>query len=130
MIKKKKKNKKTLQQVELDIEPSVITTHEAESAVDNSFFYTNDKIFEQMDSNLIINHILTEYPKLNLKNSDIEIKHEMLKFIQDKIFINILTKQYNITLIDLFKILCKNYISIFKGAFLQKIKTIVDKYEY
>lgn len=46
MIKKKKKNTKTLQQVELDIEPSVITTHEAESAVDNSFFYTNDKIFE------------------------------------------------------------------------------------
>lgn len=85
-VKKENIQKKT----ELDIESQTTTSQEVESAVNNSFFYTNDKFFEQMDSILIINHILLEYPNLNLKNIDIEIKHEMIKFVQDKDFIDVL----------------------------------------
>lgn len=133
MIRRKKKTDKTKlieKKIELDVEQTPTSSQEVESTVNNSFFYTNDRFFELMDSNVVLNSIISEYPNLNQKNTDLELKHEMLNFIQDKMFIDILLEQYNITFIELFKIICKSYSMIFKGAYLKKIKNIIETYDY
>lgn len=68
MIRRKKKTDKTKlieKKIELDVEQTPTSSQEVESTVNNSFFYTNDRFFELMDSNVVLNSIISEYPNLN-----------------------------------------------------------------
>lgn len=125
---KTKKEKKTIQNNVLESE-TLTDIQAIESAVDNSFFYTNDKFFDQLDSTMIINDIIQSYPGFIGTNTDTEIKHEFLAMIQNTDYVYSLLEQYNLTLNEFLKILCKSYGSIFKGMFLRKVKTILELYE-
>lgn len=125
------KDQKTVkvEPVKLNDELPAANIQEIESAVDNSFFYTNDKFFDQMDSTTIINEILMSYPEFIATNTDTQIKHEFLDMLQNTEYVNSLLEQYNMTINDFMKIMCKAYGSIFKGMFLKKIKTLLEYYE-
>lgn len=99
-----------------------------ESNVDTSFFYTNDKFINSFDNVEIIAAIQNRYKNLNEQNSDSVIKKEIVHFLDDEKFVEHILNFYNITIFDLFKIIYKQYSSIFKGPYLKKIrKTLSDK---
>lgn len=101
-----------------------------ESVVNNSFFYSNTKMFEQSDNNEIISYIINKYPNFATDNSDAVIKKALLEIVSNESFIRNLLKRYDITIFDLFKIFYKNYSSLFKGQYLKKLKNELEKRSY
>lgn len=101
-----------------------------ESAVNNSFFYSNNKIFEQMDVLEILAHITKKYPNFSTENKDSVIKKALIEIINDDEFIKNILKQYDISLFDLFKMFYRNYSSLFKGQYLKKLKLKLETKSY
>lgn len=132
MFKRKQKEKQQIKVENIELESVNKNTpniQEIESTVDNSFFYTNDKFFELMDSTMILNTLIEKYPGFKATNTDTEIKHEFLNMIQNKVFVQQILVYYNLTLNEFIKIICKYYPTIFKGIFLKKIKNILIEYD-
>lgn len=131
------RRKKKIAENARKIEPSEVrdeaelqaeTGQSIESVVNQSFFYTNDKFFDQIDNEEIMASILKTYPRLSTSNTDSIIKKALIEMLNDEQFINEILEFYNINVFDLFKILHKTYASIFKGSFLKKLKNnIVGK---
>lgn len=101
-----------------------------ESVVNNSFFYSNTKMFEQADNNEILAYIINKYPNFDTNNSDLVIKKALLEMISNESFVRNLLRRYDITIFDLFKIFYKNYSSLFKGQYLKKLKNELEKKSY
>lgn len=74
--------------------------------------------------------ILQKYPMLGQDQTDAVIKKQIVIFLNDVDFIEQLMEFYNITVYDMFKVLFKQYGSIFKGPFLKKVKTQLDGKNY
>lgn len=120
-------------EITTDITEQTITKDIAssfESDIQHTFFYTDNKFFENLDTKEIMKTILKKYPLLSQEQTDVIIKKQIVLFLNDVSFIEYLMEFYNLTVYDLFKILYKQYGSIFKGPFLKKIKTQLDGKKY
>ena len=101
-----------------------------ESVVNQSFFYTSDKFFDQIDANEIKASIIKTYPKLSTDNTDSVIKKTLIEMLNNEDFMTGLLNFYNITIFELFKILHTTYSSIFKGTYLKKVKANLSGKSY
>ena len=101
-----------------------------EAVVNQSFFYTNDKFFDQLDNNDIMKAILKKYPRLSTSNTDSIIKKALIEMLNDEAFVSEILSYYNISIYDLFKMLHKTYSSIFKGTYLKKVKSNLEGKSY
>lgn len=100
------------------------------TAVSNSFFYTNDHLFDQMDHAEILGVVIRKFPDFALDNDDATIKKTLLQLLNDAEFMSSILAYYNITIYEFFALLYKNYASIFKGSYLKKIKHELDTQDY
>ena len=101
-----------------------------EAVVNQSFFYTNDKFFDQIDNEEIMAAIIKSYPRMSTANTDSVIKKALIEMLNNEEFVSEILEFYNINIFDLFKILHKIYASIFKGTFLKKLKTNIAGKSY
>lgn len=74
--------------------------------------------------------ILQRYPLLGQEQTDSVIKKQIVTFLNDTAFIEALMDMYNLTVYDMFKVLYKQYGSVFKGPFLKKVKSQLDGKQY
>lgn len=122
-----KRDAKTEIKDEAEIQGS---TETIESAVNNSFFYTSDKFFDQLDQADILESVIQQYPGFSTDNDDSTIKQTLVQILDDDAFMTKTLRYYNITIFDFFKMLYKNYASIFKGPYLKKIRHEVEAKAY
>lgn len=93
-----------------------------EASVETSFFYTSDHIINAMDDEAIMRHIAAKFPNLSQNSTDGVLRKEIVAFVNDKDFVAETLKFYNLSVFDLFKLLYKNFSTIFKGPFLKKLR--------
>ena len=105
-------------------------TESVETAVDNSFFYTCDKVFDELDQKDILDSVILEYPGFSTDNDDSTIKRTLVEILENEDFMSKILSYYNITIYEFFKLLYKNYASIFKGLYLKKIRHEVEGKSY
>lgn len=101
----------------------------AETAVSNVFFYTNDKFFASLDNDEVISTIVSRYPDFAVTNTDAVIKNALVEMLNDQMFMSYLLKHYCISVYDLVKMMNKNYGMLFKGTFLKKVRTLLLAYD-
>lgn len=92
------------------------------STNNNSFFYTNDKTLNDLDTQDIVISISRKYPDFNPSNDDSLVKKTFKEILDNDQFMEYILTFYNINIFDLFKILYRNFSSIFKGQYLKKIR--------
>lgn len=102
--------------------------NDAETAVSNIFFYTNDKFFASLDNDEVISAIVARYPDFAVTNTDAVIKNALVEMLNDQEFMSCLLKHYCISVHDLVKMMNKNYGMLFKGTFLKKVRTLLLAY--
>lgn len=125
------KTNMTVDTYNIAMEAHMIEKHESiESVVSNSFFYSNNKIFERMDISEILSHIIKKYPLFSTENKDSVIKRTLIEIINDDEFIIETLNKYDITIFDLFKLFCKQYASLFKGQYLKKLRSKLETKSY
>lgn len=56
---------------------------DAETAVSNVFFYTNDKFFASLDNDEVISSIVARYPDFAVTNTDAVIKNALVAMLND-----------------------------------------------
>lgn len=57
--------------------------NDAETAVSNIFFYTNDKFFASLDNDEVISAIVARYPDFAVTNTDAVIKNALVEMLND-----------------------------------------------
>lgn len=100
------------------------------STVETSFFYTNDKHLNAIDDAEVINRIVVRYPDFNQKNKDTQLKKIFLQVLDDEEFILDLLDYFALTIFDFFKIIYKNYSSLFNTLFIKKVKDRIKNKKY
>ena len=93
-----------------------------EADIEHTFFYTDNKFFASLDNKEIMSAILKKYPLLCQDQIDAVIKKQIVAFLNDSVFIEQLMEFYNLTVYDMFRVLCTQYGTLFKGPFLKKVK--------
>ena len=101
-----------------------------ETAVNSSFFYTNDKALDTIDNAEILKTITAKFEGLSTDNTDSVIKKALIEFLQNERYVTKILKFYHITIFELFKLFHKNYASIFKGPYLKKLKKELENKSY
>ena len=101
-----------------------------ESSVDTSFFYTSDKYINSLDNERIFLTIQSRYSEINANNTDSTIKKNIAFFLNDEQFVQYILDYYGLTIYDLFKLLYKQYGSLFKGPYIKKIKKVLANKQY
>lgn len=96
-------------------------------------FYT-PKIAQQIDDKEIVEEIFYRYPNLKIANVSKEEKEERKVFLEffkeKKLILDILTK-YNISIVDLIKILHRKFSYLFStSSYINKVKLIIDSNGY
>ena len=96
-----------------------------------TFFYTNDKYFNQMDDKLIVASIQQKYP-LFMKNgvSENDLKQVIVEIIQDRKFVDGLMDFYNLSMHEFFKFMFRRETSVFRGPFLNKLHKVLRECGY
>lgn len=112
------------------IEEIKITNHSLDSNVETSFFYTNDKFINSIDNIDIITVILEKYPSLNGQNTDSVLKKTIIQILEDDEFIEYILNYYNMSIYDFFKVLYKQFGTIFSGIYLKKVKKTIENKNY
>ena len=101
----------------------------AETAVSNIFFYTNDKFFASLDNDEVIKLVVARYPGFAVTNTDAEIKVALVEMLKDEEFMRSVLKHFCITIYDFVKMMNKNYGMLFKGTFLKKVRALLLVYD-
>ena len=100
------------------------------NSVETSFFYTNDKYLNSLDDNEIISRITSRYPDFNQQNKDTQLKKIFLQLLDDEEFILDTLDYYNIDIYDFFKIIYKNYSTLFNTLFIKKVREKIQNHAY
>ena len=100
------------------------------NSVETSFFYTNDKYLNSLDDNEIISRITSRYPDFNQQNKDTQLKKIFLQLLDDEEFILDTLDYYNIDIYDFFKIIYKNYSTLFNTLFIKKVREKIQNHTY
>ena len=98
--------------------------------VDTSFFYTNDKHLNAIDDIEVINRIVARYPDFNQKSKDTLLKKIFLQVLDDEAFVLDILDYFSLTIFDFFKIIYKNYSSLFNALFIKKVKDRMKNKKY
>lgn len=138
---KKKTTKKVSKFAKKPAKPETVTTavseeasaieslDNAETAVSNIFFYTNDKFFASLDNDEVIKLVVARYPGFAVTNTDAEIKVALVEMLKDEAFMRSVLKHFCITIYDFVKMMNKNYGMLFKGTFLKKVRALLLVYD-
>ena len=132
---KKAGRKRTAKKVQVvediqDDDKPTASIEDFNSTVDTSFFYTNDKHLNAIDDAEVINRIVAHYPDFNQKNKDTQLKKIFLQVLENEEFIEDLLDYYTLTIFDFFKIIYKNYSSLFNTLFIKKVKDRIKNKKY
>lgn len=100
------------------------------STVDTSFFYTNDKHLNAIDDVEVINRIMSRYPDFNQKNKDTQLKKILLQVLDDDLFVSDILEYFSLTIFEFFRIIYKNYSSLFNTLFIKKVKDKIKNKKY
>ena len=130
MSRKKKEAKKAQSEVVKEETELLSQCDTLESAVNSSFFYTNDKAFDALDNTEILKSIIADFGGLSTENTDSTIKKALIELLQNETYVTKTLTYYHITIFELFKIFHKNYASIFKGPYLKKLKKELENKSY
>lgn len=130
MPRKKKEAKKAQSEVVKEETELLTQCDTLESAVNSSFFYTNDKAFDALDNDEILKSIVADFSGLSTENTDSTIKKALIELLQNETYVTKTLTYYHITIFELFKIFHKNYASIFKGPYLKKLKKELENKSY
>lgn len=135
-MRSKKETKKTsakkvqvVENIQDDDKPTA-SIEDFNNAVDTSFFYINDKHLNAIDDAEVINGIVAQYPDFNQKNKDTQLKKIFLQVLENEEFIEDLLDYYSLTIFDFFKIIYKNYSSLFNTLFIKKVKDKIKTKKY
>lgn len=123
------KKVKVFEDIQNDDTPTA-SIEDFNSTVDTSFFYTNDKHLNAIDDVEVINKIMEQYPEFNQKNKDTQLKKIFLQVLENDEFIEDLLDYYALTIFDFFKIIYKNYSSLFNALFIKKVKDGIKNKKY
>lgn len=118
-----------VEEVQDDDKPTA-SIEDFNNTVETSFFYTNDKHLNAIDDIEIINRIMSKYPDFNQKNKDTQLKKIFLQVLEDETFILDLLEYFSLTIFDFFKIIYKNYSSLFNTLFIKKVKDRIKNKKY
>ena len=126
-----KKKEVNLAEIEAPEQEQTCTTGHFEASVDTSFFYTSDRQLNAFDDVEIIQKIVDKFPNFVQKNKDTLLKKTLLIALDDNDFILDLLDYYQISIMDLIRIIYKQYSSLFNQLFIKKIreKIICKHYE-
>lgn len=129
---KKNKDKNAIPSIKADIENNEKTAsiEEFNNSVDSSFFYTSYKQLNALDDSEIIKYIIQTYPNFVQSSKDALLKKTFLAILDDEQFINSILNHYDLTIYDFFKIVYKNYSSLFNTLFIKKIKDKIKNKKY
>ena len=130
MPRKKKEAKKAQSEVVKEETELLTQCDTLESAVNSSFFYTNDKAFDALDNDEILKTLIADFSGLSTENTDSTIKKALIELLQNETYVTKTLTYYHITIFELFKIFHKNYASIFKGPYLKKLKKELENKSY
>ena len=124
MIFKKNKNKiiPAIEQQSNENQQPTIQTEQFNNTIDTLFFYTNDKQVNSIDDAEIIQYIIMSYPEFIQQTKDSQLKKIFLEMLDNKQFILKLLEQFDLTIYDFFKLIYKNYSSLFNALFIKKVK--------
>ena len=126
----KKKTEKTEKQHEKNNNHVSASIEDFNNTVEISFFYTIDKKLDSIDDADIIHEILKKYPELNQQEKDIYLRKVLIQVLNDDDFIVYIINKYNITILEFFKILYKEYSALFNALFIKKLKDLLKTKAY
>lgn len=126
----KKTSKKLKVQIDATEAEQTSSIEDFNNTVDNSFFYTNDKRINAIDEAEVISRMLIQYPDFNQQNKDTQLKKLFLQMLDDDVFILDILDYFNLTIYDFFKIIYKNYSSLFNALFIKKVKEKLQNCKY
>lgn len=100
------------------------------SSVDTSFFYTSDKKLNAIDDADILKQMQLQYPEFKQTTKDSQLKKIFLEMLDNEDFIKQIMQQYDLDLHDLFKLVYKQYSSLFNALFIRKVKDKLQSHSY
>lgn len=100
------------------------------SSVDTSFFYTSDKKLNAIDDADILKQMQLQYPEFKQTTKDSQLKKIFLEMLDNEDFITQIMQQYDLDLHDLFKLVYKQYSSLFNALFIRKVKDKLQSHSY
>lgn len=100
------------------------------NSVDTTFFYTSDKKLNAMDDDEIVMKIIEQYPEFSQSNKDTQLRKQFLTILDDKILIDDILEYYNLTIHEFFKIIYKQYSSLFNTLFIKKVRQKLEDNGY
>ena len=118
-----------VEEVQDDDKPTA-SIEDFNSTVDTSFFYTNDKHLNAIDDVEVINRIMSRYPDFNQKNKDTQLKKILLQVLDDDLFVSDILEYFSLTIFEFFRIIYKNYSSLFNTLFIKKVKDRIKNKKY
>lgn len=118
-----------VEEVQDDDKPTA-SIEDFNSTVDTSFFYTNDKHLNAIDDVEVINRIMSRYPDFNQKNKDTQLKKILLQILDDDLFVSDILEYFSLTIFEFFRIIYKNYSSLFNTLFIKKVKDRIKNKKY
>ena len=118
-----------VEEVQDDDKPTA-SIEDFNSTVDTSFFYTNDKHLNAIDDVEVINRIMSRYPDFNQKNKDTQLKKILLQVLDDDLFMSDILEYFSLTIFEFFRIIYKNYSSLFNTLFIKKVKDRIKNKKY
>lgn len=132
-FKRKKTSSKPQAEAEAPAESSSEQTASIEqfnSSVDTSFFYTSDKKLNAIDDADILKQMQLQYPEFKQTTKDSQLKKVFLEMLDNEDFIKQIMQQYDLDLHDLFKLVYKQYSSLFNALFIRKVKDKLQSHNY
>ena len=124
------KTNKSAEKVSLPDDSTTSSIEDFNNTVENSFFYTSDKKINSIDDIEIMRKLLSKYPDFNQQNKDTMLRKIFLNMLDDIKFIQSILKYYNLTIHEFFKIVYKQYPSLFNALFINKVKSSLAKNKY
>ena len=101
-----------------------------ESAAEQMFFYSNEKGLRSIDDKEIMLTIVKKYPNFNQSLKDIQLRKVLLSILSDKELIHHIMSFYQVDIQYLFRLLNRDYGSLFNTIFIRKVKSIIEQSDY
>ena len=101
-----------------------------ESAAESMFFYSNEKGLRSIDDKEIMLTIVKKYPNFNQSLKDIQLRKVLLSILNDKELIHHIMSFYQVDIQYLFRLLNRDYGSLFNTIFIRKVKSIIEQSDY
>lgn len=107
----------------------VASIEDFNNSVDTSFFYTSDKKLNAIDDEEVIQKLVEKHPDFVQQSKDTLLRKTFLEILDDEELVADVLEYYSLTMHDFFKIVYKQYSSLFNTLFIKKVREkIASKY--